>query len=140
MRAAIILIAAMGLSACDNNSAEICTVPASLEVAMAKLGEPYQTIPGLPEAAQRSIRLGDFAEACVHRWSYRLAKSSDPASTVADAVVAGCVVPIQNWSAARASTFEEYRENAYRTTRAEMREQALFNVVQARAGDCPVPK
>lgn len=74
--------------------------------------------------------------ACVHRWGYRLAGSGDPATTVAQAVVAGCADAI-----------------AYQINEAEPGEQAklandimrsaqglaLFHVVQARAGHCAIP-
>ena len=136
----LVLGASIVLAGCGSGNGDICTAPVTLEKAMAAIGQPYQANVGVTEAAQRSMRYADFATACVHRWSYRLAKSPDSATTVADAVVAGCDVPLRNWSVARSEAFTDYRTNAYEATQAELRNLALFHVVQARAGNCPVPR
>ena len=89
------------------------------------------------------------AEACVHRQSYRLASSSDPAETVAKAVVVHCESPIDG--AARVSahteidpaaddivTPEELNALAGRIAEitANFEKYALSKVVEGRAGNC----
>jgi hypothetical protein len=64
-----------------------------------------------------------FAEGCVHRWAYRLAASKEPAEVVAKAVTEG---------ACRLAVSRTPFPDLYRG-------EALFHVVQARAGRCTIP-
>lgn len=67
------------------------------------------------------------AKNCVTRWAYRLAKSGDDAKIVAEAVVAACRNDILAANVDQAKPFEDHYER-----------DALFFVVQARAGRCKV--
>jgi hypothetical protein len=73
---------------------------------------------------------------CVHRWSYKLAGSPDPARVVAEAAVTACADAIAyqvNEAAA-----DERLELSTQITEAAPG-IALFHVVQARAGRCEIP-
>ena len=73
---------------------------------------------------------------CVHRWAYRLAGSPDPAATIAKAVVAGCSDAIA-YQINQAETGDRVQlSNDIMRSAPEL---ALFHVVQARAGHCPIP-
>lgn len=78
---------------------------------------------------------GDWA-GCIHRWSYRLAGSPDPARDVADAVVAACGDAIA-WQINAAA--EPEREGLASAIMDSAPKEALFRVVQARAGNCGFP-
>lgn len=98
------------------------------------------------ETAPSSINSGDMM-ACVHKWAYRLARSDEPASVVAKAVVSACN-DVADYAAERAASSpavqaaadpEQVRTEAYRGNIAVGETQALFRVVQARAGNCNPP-
>lgn len=80
---------------------------------------------------------GEDHKACAHRWAYKLAHVKEPVATVVDAVVVACEEPISTLSADMfiANPQSENRDNIERWTRKE----ALFRVVQARAGNCAIP-
>lgn len=87
--------------------------------------------------APSEIAPGDM-KACVHKWAYRLAQSSDPAETVAKAVATACN-DVANYAAKKqGGTDQEIFEN-YASARQIAEVDALFRVVQARAGHCEVP-
>jgi hypothetical protein len=79
------------------------------------------------DATKGMIPNRDRANNCVTRWAYRLAKSSDDAKTVAEAVVARCSNDI---AAAMREQDKPWIDN--------YQKDALFFVVQARAGRCKV--
>lgn len=88
---------------------------------------------------------GDM-NACIHKWAYRLAQSNDPADVVAKAVVHACN-DVANEVAERVGTgpdakigadLERAKTEAYRGIVNVGEMQALFRVVQARAGKCDV--
>jgi hypothetical protein len=82
------------------------------------------------------------SRACVHVWSYRLAKGSEGAEIVARAVVEACRDAIHR----EASLDEGARNQFYKGNFVEQIvateklyfENALFRVVQARAGRCEI--
>lgn len=79
---------------------------------------------------------------CVHDWAFRLARSAEPAGVVAKAAVSACVNVIdqdaQRTSIRVAGHPDEDRRQAFIKISTEILEgQALFRVVQARAGRCP---
>ena len=90
---------------------------------------------------------------CIHRWSYVLAPSRDPADVVAQASVEACSSILANWSQqiaqtsqleptrysprGRGNTAQPPDPETQRMHSAEGR--ALFYVVQARAGGCAAP-
>lgn len=130
----------VGLAGCGAMPDDkICTVPPPLDLA---------ELAG-PNAKPAIIQ----AEECVHRWSYRLAKSPDDARVVAEAVVALCEKPIGdqiisliNQSAPLTPDGETQPmgrpravEFANRQVPERSRKMALGYVVQARAGHCKVP-
>jgi hypothetical protein len=74
---------------------------------------------------------------CVHRWAYRLAAGSEATATVADAVVGGCRETIIRQAMQSSSSPDEFEE-ILAGTRSRFKEEALFYIVQARAGNCPI--
>ena len=139
MRALVVLFAA-ALVGCDKLPDDrICTTP--------------DPIAPVATGASRLDREG-VAASCVHRWSYRLARSTDAASVVADAVMGAC------WDTIFPLAYATYEDNvshgaekpnitvSTRTGREilvgadvyeELHSRAVFHVVQARAGRCRVP-
>lgn len=83
------------------------------------------------------IAPGDM-NACVHKWAYRLAVSPDPAGVVAKAVVRACN-DVANSAAEKVGKDEQARQEAYLGNIAVGETEALFRVVQARAGQCDIP-
>lgn len=92
-----------------------------------------------PEA----IVSGDY-EGCVHRWAYRLSRSPDPARVVAVATVQACETAI-SWYVTNNTTMRAALGHAGIDAEAfeamiqkRAGDEALFRVVQARAGHCRV--
>lgn len=109
-------------------------------VALASCQQPNKADERICLTANATVSQGDWS-ACVHKWAYRLARSPDPAKVVAEAAVEACEDAIE-WEitegrigklgpAAKAALTQKLRETALK--------QALFRVVQARAGNCDVP-
>lgn len=111
--------------------------------------------PLTPQSAEDSLALQSDtdwqrarAEACVHRQAYRLAHSSDPAQTVATAVMEACDVPVAaavalirskiytategNRSEDRQASAQVYADDALKS----YERLALLKVVEGRAGNC----
>ncbi len=104
------------LSGCDNppNNPRICSDPPSISREMERFSGP--------KVSSSDSAFG-FATGCVHRWSYALARSKEPAEVVSRAVVDGaCGLAVTR------SGERDY-----------FLQQSLFHVVQARAGRCKVP-
>ena len=81
---------------------------------------------------------------CVHKWAYRLAGSPDSAPVVAKAVVAACINTIGEDAERTSTQSAGHRDDAlqqsfFSRNKEVMEEQALFRVVQARAGTCVIP-
>lgn len=89
---------------------------------------------------------------CIHRWSYVLAPSRDPADVVAQASVEACSSILASWSQQVDQTQGDATDYSRRgaslasqppdpeTQRMHAAEgRALFYVVQARAGGCAAP-
>lgn len=94
------------------------------------------------------------ANTCVHRWAYKLARSPDPASVVAEAVMGACretLLPLTYALYELGQTDETTNPDLALSERTgrhiplgqdvydDMRATALFHVVQARAGKCNIP-
>lgn len=96
--------------------------------------------------APTKITPGDV-KACVHKWAYRLARSADPVSSVADAAVIACDGMLitraddeANSPAVQAAGDpDKVKVETYNLWKNIGREEALFRVVQARAGNCELP-
>lgn len=142
---AAILAAALGLSGCSGGRGDSAVCTPIIEPREASGVEDSLENQRSPE--WQRVR----AEACVHRQAYRLATSSDPAPTVAKAVVVYCENPID--AVARVSAFAERDPLAIRTPSdgtmkviddriAEIKTNfesfALSKVVEGRAGKCRV--
>jgi hypothetical protein len=83
--------------------------------------------------------LTQVAEACIHKWSYRLAGAPGSNKEVAEAVVAGCEEPILI-NIDQANSEHGKDANFYDlVVRAQAQKSALFHVTQARAGRCAIP-
>jgi hypothetical protein len=111
-----VLILPNALAGCDRapNNPKICLEPPSLQSDLDSLGRNGIA----PEERETGLAIG-----CVHRWSYRLAQSREPADVVARAVVDGACEDTVRKTEARAFYLNK----------------ALYHVVQARAGRCKVP-
>lgn len=88
------------------------------------------------QTAPTTITPGDMM-ACVHKWSYRLARSSEPAPVVAKAVVQACN-DVANYSADHVPAPSQKTE-VYAGQMAVGETEAIFRVIQARAGHCDIP-
>lgn len=86
--------------------------------------------------APTQVAQGDM-QACVHKWAYRLARAPGAASDIAEATIQACD-DVALWNSRKLTDFEA-RQREYRQQIALAREQALFRVVQARAGKCSPP-
>jgi len=86
---------------------------------------------------------GDAWRGCIHKWAYRMAGAPDAANIVARGVVGACMEPIKTEIDNIANTSkiygEAYRELGDREFKLAAND-AVFRVVQARAGHCPVPE
>lgn len=126
----------LAVAACGSGGDRICSPPLPLSAAHDKLIASQ----GVAEV----IAAREAAEACVHRWAYRLASAADPAEVVARAVVAACDdAPAYNLRA-RAGLLQKnnmpFDGGAMVAEGERLKGLALFRVVQARAGRCPVPE
>lgn len=148
MKAQLPLLAiALALAGCDGTpraDAAICTWPT-----IKKLGDDLEPI--------------SKARWCVHRWAYKLAPSREPVSVVADATIGACLDELraaQNEAVKNKNSIidqlkgnygEDWAEENYNIDKSiftgreinievkfyeELRAQAAFRVVQARAGHC----
>ena len=131
-------VAGLLLAGCAAPAADICATPPPLDPVLANKTD-----------AASVTQLG---LQCVHRWSYRLAGSSDPAPVVADAVMGACAdlvfrtgyaqemeAQTRNENPQGFDSFTGEEANRYVIAAREMRRQAIFHIVQARAGNCPAP-
>jgi hypothetical protein len=100
---------------------------------------------------EERVRNEEFAEACVHRWAYRLAKAGESAMVTTRGVLSACEVPIDHFHQAAIISLGMTRQIAgveateadyaelRRSDDEHMEKLALFHVMQAKAGHCPVP-
>lgn len=136
----LVVIGLVALGGCQKIGADdrICTTPPPLDVT--------------EFVGDKAKPVAQLASECVHRWGYRLAGAADDAPVVADAVMAACAEiidrDIRAFTAGRLNNLGEAdKRRLYEETSAEderfllprHRAQALFHVVQARAGKCAVP-
>ena len=145
---------AAALAGCNRQAAE----GGNISLAGGKYCTPFPTAAaatnatsGLAPAASSDPAVS--FDDCIHRWSYVLAPSRDPADVVAQASVEACSSILANWSQQAAQTAlpeptryssrgrsdaaQPPNPEAQRMHAAEGR--ALFYVVQARAGSCAAP-
>jgi hypothetical protein len=122
MRAAVML--ALSLSACNQSGFSQGDDNICFEAPPISMTEPKDLTTQL-----------EARDGCIHRWAYRLSGAPDSANTIVDAVLAGCHDTITGTAAymvkegtATTASLQEALDDA--------RRQALFNVVQARAGKC----
>lgn len=115
------------LAACNAPNSNVCSSITQLDVG---------------KAADRVLadELPDSPEQCVHRWAYRLAVAAGSNTEIARAAVAACKEPIEYAAmpANKSIPGPVAYEQAMKEVRADILEQALFRVVQARAGKCKV--
>lgn len=130
-----LFLVVLGVVGCTRQNDRICTVPTSYDGAL----KEFFGSTGTAEV----LAAREAAEACIHRWAYRLAGSPDPAAVVADTAFAGCDdIPAVNvrsrMALARSNNMILDEETAEREAQ-RLKRLALFHVVQARAGHCDVP-
>lgn len=141
MRLAVVAgVSSLLLAACGAPNEKICLKPQTLA---------FNSMVGDRSLATAQLK----ADNCVHRWAYKLAGASDPAGTVADAVMGACRDTLFPLVSAR---YEDARANGGDPDRAlsdrsgeqvalgrevydDTRAAALFHVIQARAGRCAIP-
>lgn len=116
--------------------------------------KPLMAISDAPLGVRAGIRRS-YMDNCVHRWAYRLAKSPDPVDAVAEAAIGACWGSLEYLNGAMLEMQAELAQKlgrppvnteplvktGERTTVARAnyewaRSQAIFHVVQARAGRC----
>ena len=154
MRAALIVAAAaaLGLSACEEGAARRDrTAGAKADGICKDFGRaPADAATPGAVGAGSSFAVDD----CLHRWGYTLARSDDDADVVADAVVAACSTPLARWnqqtlsqSAGGGNAPQEAPSlltgqptNPIAAHAAFAQRQAIFYVVQGRAGKCDPPR
>jgi hypothetical protein len=140
-------IVTVGLAACDTARQDnrICTTPMLLDVSPEAMVKANQS-------GQDPVYQSEQLTQCVHRWAYRLAPSNDTAKETAEAALMGCKDIVTRYGIALGvdrrnrgqseSGFDlQGREvNSFEEAYRQGMEQALFHVVQARAGKCAVPE
>ena len=154
MRAALLTaaLAALGLAACEEGAARRDRVAGGGGDGICKaFGRTPAASPGLPGAAgpEASFAVDD----CLHRWGYTLARAEDEdADVVAQAVVAACSTQLARWNQQSLGLGGEDRPseapslltgqptNPIAEHNAFAERQAIFYVVQARAGRCDPPR
>lgn len=141
-RSVIVVCMTLILTGCAPKAAKnsICNpVPSQTESSRTRYDLPPTTDPNY--RAVRATKAGDFADACLQRWSYRLASGPDPAPVVAAAVSAVCSTPVRESAYASHAAWapDQDFDTSVRETVEEKRQLALFYVVQGRAGRCRAP-
>ena len=87
---------------------------------------------------------------CLHRWGYALAPARENAEVIAAATVTACGSALSGWNQQALNQNEQQPDQATSLTTGQptnllaehaqfAQSQALFYVVQARAGNCPAP-
>jgi len=148
-------MAATGLSACNRAAGT-----SSDGIALTGGGKYCTPFPSTAAASNATTGLAPAANSdpavafddCIHRWSYVLAPSRDPADVVAQASVEACSSILASWSQQIGQASQEPADYSPRgrsaapqtpdpeTQRMHAAEgRALFYVVQARAGGCAAP-
>jgi hypothetical protein len=138
---AVATLAALGLSACHKAG-----------------GANDRVCAAFPQTAVNAADAAAVLDDCLHRWTYSLAASPDPAEAVAQASIAACAPALARWNqqglapgqgldgapqpggseaAPSLLTGQPTTPIAEHYTYAQGR--ALFYVVQARAGKCAPP-
>jgi hypothetical protein len=107
MRFVFVSLALIILASCHPHNEQICSTPPPLDFGAVPSAQDYNT--------------------CAHRWGYRLARSDEPAKTVAEAVYYGCKKEMSPDNYASDPSGEKAKGFA------------LFIVLQARAGNCRLP-
>lgn len=155
MRAiAVLLASALPLAGCSAEADGICTAAPSLKQSLEDRDRALASDLSTDQKFYMKIAKQEaYAISCIQHWSYRLAKSSDPADVAARAAVGGCYDAISNWTNAVAVSERHFssgrepmvvsdRTGAYVrpevANREKLHDYALFYVVQARAGKCPI--
>ena len=120
MKASICMLAAFSLLACDRRDSTIC----------GRL-DPRPASPALLEK-MTWMESHTIIRTCIEHWSAKLARGSDNASVVARAAVATC----DSWGGIDRTNVLGEKLNVAPMSREDWRDQALFIVVQTRAGHC----
>lgn len=89
------------------------------------------SLPDLQVDELQALDPQERLDRCITKWGYRLARSPDPARTVADATFAACKGFFRDVEIAGFSEAEVIEQ---------AKDKALLAVVQARAGRCAIPE
>jgi hypothetical protein len=125
-----------GGSVAANGGAGICT--------------PFRLADAAAVTPQGSADTSLAVDECLHRWGYALAASKETADIVAAATVTACGTAISNWNQQSLSQTNQQPQLGTSLTTGQpidqlgahaqfVQSQALFYVVQARAGKCAPP-
>ena len=141
-----LLLASLGVEGCNQPSGSAPVSSGSSGVcAPFKTAESAAPAPGLV-APDQSANVVE----CLHRWAYALARAHESADVVAAATVTACGAEISSWNQQVLSQNQEQPSEATSLTTGQRmssinehaqvaQSQALFYVVQARAGNCAPP-
>jgi len=142
-RAATLALAAMGLTACEDNGGSMVNSKICYDFRAPAAGAPAV-------ATDAATPVDD----CVRRWSYSLAGGRDDAEVVANAAIAACGAALTRWnqsslnqpaqdsngaSAETLSLDTGQPTNALAEHYTFAQRQALLYVIEARAGHCRPP-
>lgn len=115
---------------------------AALALCVVGCSEGNPNICSRPPAVWDGLTRQAVTEGCLHRWAYRLARAPGPNPEIAEAALSACEDSVLMLAGQRAEQYRVPADQLAENTEAakqEMRRLALFHVVQARAGDCPIP-
>jgi hypothetical protein len=116
----------LALAACQQAKSDdrICFSPPQLR------GQPGETV-------QDQIAV---TNECIHRWAYRLSRSSASTRDVTDATIGACREAIDRVFVlgVKEARPDGFADSVWRQYQEDFREQALFRTVQARAGHCEI--
>jgi len=138
------LVSAVALSACHRGAGMLGGGDARVCTPFTAVVTPAATTPGAP-LASTPVDTGAAVDDCLHRWSYILAKSRDPADIVGRAAVAACASSLSAWNQQALGQADAISSTTGQTVNAMSAHgdyaqgRALFYVVQARAGNCAPP-
>jgi hypothetical protein len=138
----------VGLAGCDQASHG-----GELTAGAAGLCTPFKTedaATARPAAAAPAANGSAAVDECLHRWGYALAGARESADVTAAATVTACASVIANWNQQGLAQAGQQPTDAQSLTTGEptdllgehaqyAQSQALFYVVQARAGKCSAP-
>jgi hypothetical protein len=143
----VVLLAGVALSGCQRGVEEGHLGPGAAGICTPfKTADSAATPAAGTLSADGSVTVGE----CLHRWGYALAPAHENADVVAAAAATACSTDISNWNQQSLNQSAQQPTDATSLTTGQptnlladhaqfAQSQALFYVVQARAGGCSPP-